>query len=234
MFQGKMKAVTFSYDDGVTQDERLIKIFDKYGLKATFNINSGLLGKEGQAVCRANGKVTTHNKIASERLAECYRNHEIAVHTLTHPHLYEMDEDELERQVNEDRENLIRLSGQNVSGMAYPYGDCDARIQKILETRTEIQYARTVKPTYQFDVQENLLEFNPTIHHCEMDKMFELAESFLKMVPDSPKLFYIWGHSYEFDFYDGMWEKMEQFCEMISGHDDVFYGTNYETLLLRG
>ena len=41
------KAITFSYDDGVTQDQRLIEMFDRYGLKATFNINSGLLGKAG-------------------------------------------------------------------------------------------------------------------------------------------------------------------------------------------
>ena len=33
MFGGKMKAVTFSYDDGVLQDKRLIEILDKYGLK---------------------------------------------------------------------------------------------------------------------------------------------------------------------------------------------------------
>ena len=48
MFNGKMKAVTFSFDDGVTQDRRLIEIFNKYNLKATFNINSELLGKDGQ------------------------------------------------------------------------------------------------------------------------------------------------------------------------------------------
>ncbi len=35
MFNRKMKAVTFSYDDGVTQDIRLIDMFNKYGLKAT-------------------------------------------------------------------------------------------------------------------------------------------------------------------------------------------------------
>ena len=29
MFDGKMKAVTFSYDDGVTQDRRLIEVFNK-------------------------------------------------------------------------------------------------------------------------------------------------------------------------------------------------------------
>ena len=32
-FYGKMKAVTFSYDDGVTQDQRLISLFNKYNLK---------------------------------------------------------------------------------------------------------------------------------------------------------------------------------------------------------
>ena len=47
MFAGKMKALTFSYDDGVTQDQRLISLFNKYGLKATFNLNSELLGKPG-------------------------------------------------------------------------------------------------------------------------------------------------------------------------------------------
>ncbi|HNX14524.1 MAG TPA: polysaccharide deacetylase, partial [Oscillospiraceae bacterium] len=37
MFDNKKKAVTFSYDDGVTQDIRLIELFNKYGMKATFN-----------------------------------------------------------------------------------------------------------------------------------------------------------------------------------------------------
>lgn len=44
---GKMmqnKFFTLSYDDGITQDKRLVKIFNKYGIRATFNINSELLG----------------------------------------------------------------------------------------------------------------------------------------------------------------------------------------------
>ena len=41
------KAVTFSYDDGVTQDIRLIELLNQYGLKCTFNLNSELLGKKG-------------------------------------------------------------------------------------------------------------------------------------------------------------------------------------------
>ena len=38
--EGRAKAVTFSYDDGVVQDKRLAEIFNKYGIKATFNFNS--------------------------------------------------------------------------------------------------------------------------------------------------------------------------------------------------
>lgn len=37
--QGKKKALTLSYDDGVTQDERLIGLMQRYGIKGTFNIN---------------------------------------------------------------------------------------------------------------------------------------------------------------------------------------------------
>ena len=66
-FQGKMKAVTFSYDDGVTQDRRLIEILDRYQLKCTFNLNSELLGKENELL--REGKIVSHNKIAPEDVA---------------------------------------------------------------------------------------------------------------------------------------------------------------------
>ena len=42
MWDGKQKAVTFSYDDGVCQDRRLVDMFNYYHVKATFNINSGM------------------------------------------------------------------------------------------------------------------------------------------------------------------------------------------------
>lgn len=44
MWDGKKKAITFSFDDGVTQDIRMIEILNKYGLKCTFNLNSEFLG----------------------------------------------------------------------------------------------------------------------------------------------------------------------------------------------
>ena len=41
------------------------------------------------------------------------------------------------------------------------------------------------------------------------------------------KLFYVWGHSYEFDQCDN-WDHMEELVRKVSGRDDVWYATNGE------
>ena len=108
-WNGMKKAVTFSFDDGVTQDVRLIEILNRYGLKGTFNINSELLGLPGQL--NRNGKIVSHNKISPCDLRYVYEGHEVAAHTLTHPNLTGLDETEIIRQVEEDRVRLSELCG---------------------------------------------------------------------------------------------------------------------------
>jgi len=230
-FNGKFKAITFSYDDGVTQDRRLLEIFNKYDLKATFNINSELLGQLNSL--DRDGQTISHNKVEKGEVRDLYRGHEVAVHTLTHPNLTELDENEIVRQVEEDRKNLESLVGYSVVGMAYPCGGINNNdfVADVLRRRTAIKYSRTITSTSDFEPQDNLLRFNPTVyHHGEWDKMFELAEKFLSLKTDRPKLFYIWGHSYEFDIFD-QWSAFEEFCKMISNQDDIFYGTNRDVLL---
>lgn len=227
MYNGKNKAVTFSYDDGVTQDKRLIKLLNKYGLKATFNINSELLGHAG-ALIREDVTVA-HVKPQPCEVKGIYNGHEVAVHTLTHPLLTAQTDDEVIRQVEEDRKNLEEYTGCDVVGMAYPCGgkNCDERVADIIRNNTKIKYSRTIISSYSFDLQDDLILFNPTIHHKDWDKLFEMGEEFIKLKTDEPKLFYIWGHSYEFDI-DDTWDKFEEFCKLISNKDDIFYGTNRE------
>ena len=140
MWNGKKKAITFSFDDGVTQDIRLIEIFNRYNLKCTFNICSELLGKAGSLV--HNGKVVRHDKIAPQDVQKVYAGHEVAVHTLTHPNLTALDEQEIIRQVEEDRKALTKLCGYEVVGMAYPCGGVnnDDRVAKIIRENTGVQY----------------------------------------------------------------------------------------------
>lgn len=230
MFGDKKKAFTLSYDDGVTQDVRLIALLDKYSLKATFNLNSGLLGKPGEL---NNGRVTvTHNKVLPGEVASIYSGHEVAVHTLTHPNLRKLTDDEVVRQVEGDRSALEALVGYPVVGMAYPCGgqNNDDRVAGVIRGRTAIKYARTIDENGSFALQDNLYRFNPTVHHTDFAHLFKFAEDFIAYDGDEPAIFYVWGHSYEFDF-DDSWDEFERFCAMISGRDDIFYGTNREVLL---
>ena len=232
MFNGKKNALTFSYEDGVTQDIRLIEIFNKYNLKATFNLNSELLGKPGEL--DINGMKINHNKNKPEDVKHIYSGHEVAVHTLTHPRLPDIADDaEVLRQVEQDRLNLSELAGYEVFGMAYPCGgiNCDKRVADIIATNTPIKYARTIGDTKSFEPYPDLYQYKATLHHHgSWDSLFEMGKEFLKMKADTPKVFYIWGHSYEFDIFPERWEQFEEFCKMMSEKDDIFYGTNLEVL----
>ena len=229
--QKYFKAVTFSYDDGVTQDQRLIDLFNRYGVKGTFNINSGLLGNPGSLI--REDVTVAHVKPRPEEIRSIYAGHEIAAHTLTHPFLPDCDDAEIIRQVEEDRKALSELAGYEVVGMAYPGGgvNFNAHVADVIRNNTGIRYCRTTVSSFDFEPQTDLHQFKPSVyHHVEWDQMFEMADRFVNMKADRPQIFYIWGHAYEFDIH-GDWERFEEFCRMISGKSDIFYGTNRQVLL---
>ena len=232
MFNGKMKALTFSYDDGVTQDKRLIELFNKYGMKATFNLNSELLGRQNNLV--RDGVEITHNKVESKDVRSIYEGHEVAAHTLTHPSLRTQTDEEIIRQVECDRIALSELVGYEVVGMAYPGGgiNFDERVANCIRENTGVKYARTGNTTQSFEPYTDLYQYEGSIyHHIEWDKMLEMGEAFLTMKAETPQVFYIFGHSYEFDIWPERWAQFEAFLEMMSGRKDIFYGTNKEILL---
>ncbi len=232
MWNGKKKAVTFSFDDGVAQDKRAIEILDKYGLKGTFNLNSGLAGTDGSLIL-PNGKRVERWICRLEDIKELYKNHEVAVHTVNHFQLPTLSDEEVIKEVREDQEILSKWVGYDVIGMAYPCAppNCDERVAKLILEHTKVRYARDFYSSHSFDRQENLLLFKPTVYWGE-DNLFKLAEEFISLKTDEPKIFYIWGHTYEADI-DGIidWETFENFCKLISGKDDIFYGTNKQVLL---
>lgn len=232
MFDGKTKALTFSYDDAVTQDQRLIALFNKYGMKGTFNLNSGLLGKPGSLI--REDVTVAHVKPRECEIEKIYRGHEISAHTLTHPMLPTLSDEEVVRQVEEDRITLSRIAGYEVVGMAYPGGGgplFDERVKHLIRTKTGIRYARTTISVHNFLPQTDLYEFKPSVyHHKEWDEMLRLGEEFLKLQTDEPRIYYVWGHAYEFDIAN-TWDKFEDFLKMMAGRSDIAYVTNRQALL---
>ena len=219
LWNGKMKALTFSYDDGPTEDIRLVDIFNKYGMKATFNLNSGMMISSHSWIC--NDK--TVRRIAKEDIGSLYDGHEIATHFLTHPNPIKISEEELEHEIHQDIINLEEQFKCKIIGSAYPYGVTNDTVISLLK-KYDIKYARSVYETNGFDIQTDLLNFQPTVFHLN-ENLMALAEKFISAAPDKPMLFYVWGHSYEFNSYD-KWDVIENFCRFMSGRDDIFYGTN--------
>ncbi len=227
----KMKAVTFSYDDGTTQDIMLINLLNKYGLKSTFNINSELLG--GCGILQRNGVPVSHYKIWKKDVKSVYEGHEVAVHTLTHPNLTGLDEAEIIRQVEQDRKSLEELVGYEIVGMAYPCGGVnnDDRVAEIIKNNTKIKYSRTITTTENSDLQDNLYRFNPSFYHLDFDKLMGYGKKFIESSPKEKQILYVWGHSFEMDYDSKNWSRLEEFFKLISGHNDIYYGTNKEVLL---
>ena len=143
-----------------------------------------------------------------------------------------LEKDEIIRQVENDRQALSEICGYEVVGMAYPCGGVnnDDRVAEIIRNNTGVRFARGLDSTYSFDLQSNLLRFMPTVYYIE-DCLDEVVDKFLSLDTEEPALLYIWGHSYEMDAEYISWEKFEQVCKKLSGHKDIFYGTNKDVLL---
>lgn len=225
---GKKKAFTLSYDDGIEQDKRLIALLNQYGVKATFNLNTGLFGAKGKVV--AGKREAEHNKISESEIASTYVGHEIAAHGQFHQLMYGMDHARCTEEILTCRKKLEQIAKEPVTGYAYAFGAVDNRIVHAVRT-CGITYGRTIDATHGFDIPQDFLRWNPSCHHDD-PKLFELSEKFLSdesyfSLYGPAKLFYVWGHSYEFDQNDN-WHHIERFLEKIAGEDTVWYAANQE------
>ena len=205
---GRTKALTLSYDDGAPEDLRLLELLRKYGMKGTFNLNA--------------------SRISPESVRDNYLGFEVAVHGYTHPFLQMMPSDMMAREIALDRATLEESTGYPVRGMAYPYGTYNEKVIEQLRA-LGIVYSRTVVSTHNFRLPENYLEWHPTCHHDDPE-LWNLCDRFLADKSRDPhKVFYVWGHSFEFERKNN-WERIERFCRMMAHRDDIAYVTNREAL----
>lgn len=228
--QGRGKAVTFSYDDGCKQDPKFVQLLTRYGLKCTFNFT-----------CDA----PPEDQIPKEVVEELFlnRGHEIAVHGYFHRAEGSLSPIEGIQDVLNCRLELEKRYDRIIRGMAYPdfgitrftNGASYEKIKNYL-TELDIAYCRTLGgDNNRFELPTDWHCWMPTAHHNN-PQIFEYVDAFLKLELSpkvyvacrQPRLFYLWGHSFELDRGDNGWEHMEKICQRLSGHDDIWYATNIE------
>lgn len=221
---GKRKALTLSYDDGVEQDIRLIEIMQKHHLKGTFNLNSGRYASEDTVY----PKGTIQRRMTRQQVSKIYKDSgmEVAVHGFSHPCLDSLPVNLCINDVIKDRENLETQFETIIRGMAYPYGSYSNEVIECLKC-AGIAYSRTVNSSGDFSIPTDWLRWETTCHHND-SRLMELAKKFItEDVYSDPWLFYLWGHSYEFELNDN-WNIIERFAEYISCKEDIWYATNIE------
>ena len=219
---GKSKALTLSYDDGVRQDKRLIQIMKQHGLKGTFNINSECYAKEGD---------TRGDRMSRSEAVELYRDSgmEIAVHAAHHPFLEQLPENLCTWEILNDRKNLEADFGGFIRGMAYPFGTTSDSVVASIK-QCGIVYARSTLITEGFGIPTDWMRLKSTCHHAN-PRLMELAKKFAEQQNTrGPMLFYLWGHSYEFDYDkpNNNWGVIEEFAAYMGGREDIWYATNIE------
>lgn len=203
---------------------RLMGLMKQYGLKGTFNLNSGRFAEEGTKYPAG----TIHRLMSLSQAKALYKDSgmEVAVHGLTHPFLEQLPPNQCTWEVLADRENLEREFDTIIRGMAYPYGTYSDSVVNCLRA-CGIVYARTTVSTHSFALPSDWLRLEATCRHKD-PKLMELAKQFIDETPSQDSwLFYLWGHSYEFDS-DHNWNVIEEFVKYTGGRDDIWYATNLE------
>lgn len=208
---GKKRIVTFSYDDGHANDERLIGLFDRYGVKGTFHLNGN--------------NYVNYTDEQLEAIKKRYEGHEIACHTVHHGWPSRMPLQSVVKETYDDRLILEKIAGYPVTGMSYPSGSYNAGVEDAMRS-CGISYSRTVKSTGDFMLPEDFLAWHPSCHHKDA---LPLCDKFLKNIDSqwTHPLFYIWGHSHELRTEED-WQHIENILEKIAGNEKVWYATNIE------
>ena len=219
----KLKALSFSYDDGVIEDRDLIKIFDRYNIKATFNVSIGKALKKPERF------------IQSAEIKTLYKNHEVASHGYLHRTMILLKDHSLKEEIASNQEAIAKILGNPPPGFAYPYGrhtssKAPTRIYEAL-AKHKLVYARTCKMADSFDLPQNFLQWHPYCHH---NRAKGVAKKFLDYKAEKMSVLIIWGHSYEFaarvDKKTGKkraenWKLIDNLCKELAHKPEIWYAT---------
>lgn len=218
---GKTKAFNISYDDGVVQDVRFVKLLNQYGLKGTFNLNSKLLltGFEWVHECGM-----TIKRLPESEIVAVYEGHEVASHTATHPMMEAMTPEAILEEMVSDRRTLEKIFGREVPGFALPFSYHDEKIYRCSKA-AGFEYARISEENPDFSIPGDFYRWKGSMFHLRPE-LEACVEDFLSTDTELA-ICQIIGHSYDLDVAD-MWDRMEAILRKLSGREDIWSATHIE------
>lgn len=203
------KIFILSFDDGTVYDKRFVELLNKYDIRATFNLNSGL----EHFVWNYGDRFPIRRQVL-DGTQEQYRGHEVASHSLHHHWLNTLTPPQLRREVEEDTAAIKALFGLSEIGFGVPFTACGEREIQII--RKFVRYIRLSEFSDSFALPAD--PYHIPIHglYNQPDIRQRIADFAKSDLPVS--LFVLAGHSYEFEVLDH-WEYIEELLRYIRSFD---------------
>lgn len=221
---GLHKAYVISMDDGNDIDRVMTHILNRYGLTATFHLNSGFFGEPVTWFNEQYGARLQY--VTEEEIPALYEGHEVSSHTVSHPNLTGMGLEDVLDQVATDKDRLEEITGRPVFGLAYPFGATG---------ESGIEAARRVGHIYGRLAGSNGETAPPTDPYlwtptANPPGALPATLEYLDTEPDALTVFLFMGHSYEYVIPGAAidWGTFEALCRAVSEAEDVWQVTMAE------
>ncbi|MEK7538397.1 MAG: polysaccharide deacetylase family protein [Patescibacteria group bacterium] len=229
----KKVIVTTSWDDGHVLDLKLAQLLKKYNLKGTFYI---------APECH---EILPQDRLSQVQVLALSKDFEIGAHTMTHPDMRLLTDEQIEREISDSKKLLEKWTGGSVKSFCYPSGKYLLK-QKQVVREAGFVLARTVR-RFSFGFIKDLYEMPTSIHTYDhwLDawqialfvrfnpfKFFQyyrhwdnLAIAMFERVSENGGVFHIWGHSWEIEKLKD-WNRLERVFQHIANKAGVEYLTN--------
>ena len=215
-----MKYFVFSIDDGTIYDETTIEIFNRYGIKGTFNLNSGL-----QDFVWYLGDLPIR-RLPLYEYRSLYDGHEVASHTLTHPYLDQCPDDVVVREVSEDINNLEAIFEHEVKSFATPFETCGDREVWLISNYTKVTNIRLSEIDESFKKPSDPYHIKVTA--LDINRALELIQDFIN--DDNAELFVYAGHSYDF-YVENTFYLLEELIKTLVNNKDSIKVTTMQEMV---
>ena len=241
------KFFTVSFDDGTEQDIRVIALMEKYGIRGSFNLSSGLFGMK-EHVSRTISETLPdgrrrqvnvefdHNIMPLEQACEIYSQGfiEIAGHGAHHMHQAGLGRARLIEEIAGDATMLSDAFGREIRGHIFPYGEFDEECIRVME-EAGLVYGRlatcgTIDKNFCFSAERGIIE--PTCRITDRCALPLLKRFISTPCGEQDMMFILWGHSYELDYgtETGCYAYLEELFRTVFGATGIKFVTNGELI----
>ena len=204
-----MKYFVFAIDDGTIFDKKVVSIFNKYGISATFNLNSGL-----QDFVWYQDWLEVRRLRLDENKA-IYEGHEVASHSLTHPWLTSLSDEGVYYEVGEDIKNLSNIFNKEITSFSYPFDGFDERTINIIKS---LGITHIILPAIDDSFKYPVDTYHIKVTSWNIDDALNKVDRFIK--DDNAEIFIYLSHSYDYE-YANSYDKLEELCKIVTGNKDI-------------